>query len=539
MSFFRDLVRLGEQSRSSGNCASRMRMIQRAMAVSVTFTRGFAIPMRTGCNSPAHRHFILFGPLLLFWCCSLSPGFSASTPEALVGVSGTTITPKVGSTEMPVWIAGYSHGRQATGIHDDLWSRCLVVTAGTGSQQKTVALVSLDLIGYHYPEVLKIRRGFHEKYPEMKVDHLLVACTHVHEGPDAMGLWGKTVQQSGINSGYLEFVNASVVDTVAAAYRQRKPAQIRFGSAETHGYQVDIRLPQVKDETVLFMHAEDRNGKTIGTLVNWSSHPEVLGGDNTLITADYPYYLRQAIEKMLGGTTIFFVGSIGGLLTSEGAVVEDPATLRPAEEHSWRKAQIVGEGVAEVVLAAIPKAKPVPIERVDIRSKVIYLPLTNPHFRLASGLHLMPRQLFTNGQVDFSVEPGEKWGVTFDVPIGKEIQTEIDTITLGPAQILGVPGEIYPELVNGGIQNPQESGADFPGAAREEPPLRALMQGRYKLVFGLANDEVGYIIPKSQWDEKPPYAYGRKESQYGEINSCGHDTAPSLYLAFRELLAGK
>ena len=28
--------------------------------------------------------------------------------------------------------------------------------------------------------------------------------------------------------------------------------------------------------------------------------------------------------------------------------------------------------------------------------------------------------------------------------------------------------------------------------------------------------ELGYILPKRQWDEKPPFCYGRKSAQYGE-----------------------
>jgi hypothetical protein len=410
---------------------------------------------------------------------------------------------------------------------------------GKGTQQKTVVLVSLDLIGYHYPQVLKVREAFARIHEGPKVDHLLVACTHVHEGPDTIGLWGKTQQQSGINPAYLELVNAAVVETVRTACLSRQPAHIRFGLGEARGYQADTRLPIVKDETVLFLQAQGLKGKTIGTLVNWSSHPEVLGGSNTLITSDYIHYLRESLEKTLGGTAIFFVGSIGGLLTSEGVVVEDPTTHRSAEEHSWRKAQIVGEGVASAVIRGIQKAKLAAIGRMDIRSQVVYLPLTNVHFRLAGGLGLMPRQFFANGQVDLSAESGQKWGVPFEVPTGKEIQSEVDVITLGPAQILEVPGEIYPELVNGGIQRPQDPGADFSGAPREEPPLRSLMQGQYLFVFGLANDEVGYIIPKSQWDEDPPYAYDRKEPQYGEINSCGYDVAPVITSALKDLLANR
>ena len=53
-------------------------------------------------------------------------------------------------------------------------------------------------------------------------------------------------------------------------------------------------------------------------------------------------------------------------------------------------------------------------------------------------------------------------------------------------------------------------------------------------VIRLASDEVGYIIPKRQWDEKSPYCYGRAKSQYGEINSCGPETAPILMKALAD-----
>jgi hypothetical protein len=57
------------------------------------------------------------------------------------------------------------------------------------------------------------------------------------------------------------------------------------------------------------------------------------------------------------------------------------------------------------------------------------------------------------------------------------------------------------------------------------------------MLIGLANDELGYIIPKRQWDEKPPYCYGRKKPQYGEANSCGPETAPTICSAFKLLVA--
>jgi hypothetical protein len=127
--------------------------------------------------------------------------------------------------------------------------------------------------------------------------------------------------------------------------------------------------------------------------------------------------------------------------------------------------------------------------------------------------------LFQYGILLGLVHPGWYWGK------GK---TELDVIRIGDLEILTIPGELYPEIADGGIESPE--GADYPSAPIEVPPLRSQMQGKLNMIVGLANDELGYIIPKSQWDKKPPYAYGRTKSpQYGEENSPGPDVAPTIH----------
>ena len=64
-----------------------------------------------------------------------------------------------------------------------------------------------------------------------------------------------------------------------------------------------------------------------------------------------------------------------------------------------------------------------------------------------------------------------------------------------------------------------------------------MMPGKYKFVFGLANDEIGYIIPKSQWDVDAPYTYNRKDSPYGEENSLGPETAFILHKNLQEIIS--
>src|SRR5262249_8406171 len=114
------------------------------------------------------------------------------------------------------------------------------------------------------------------------------------------------------------------------------------------------------------------------------------------------------------------------------------------------------------------------------------------------------------------------------------VRTEVGYLRLGEVDVACIPGEIYPELVLDKVVEKAEPGADFPDAS-VEPAIYKQMPGPYRLMIGLANDELGYILPKRQWDEKPPFCYGLKKAPYGEINSLGPDTAGLLCEAFRDL----
>jgi hypothetical protein len=57
------------------------------------------------------------------------------------------------------------------------------------------------------------------------------------------------------------------------------------------------------------------------------------------------------------------------------------------------------------------------------------------------------------------------------------------------------------------------------------------------MLIGLAGDEIGYIIPKAEWDEKPPYLQNAKKAWYGEENSVGPDAAACIAAALHDLAA--
>jgi len=458
------------------------------------------------------------------------------------GAAKATITPDVKAAK--VYMAGFGNNRVATGVHDDLYARCLALAAG----DQTLAMCSVDLIGLFYDDVLKIREKVKAQAPE--VTHLIVASTHVHEGPDTMGLWGPTPFQTGFDLHYMDWLDEHIASTAVEAVRALQPARLAL-ARDDHPLlamlQSDGRPPYVKDPYLFVMClTSETSGHPIATLVNWSDHPETLGGKNTEITADYPHWLVSDLEEHLGGTAIFFDGSIGGLLSTLGddVALQDPETGEVAKDDTWRKAELFGHTLALVTERALKSAEPADVDSLVIRKAVFFAPMLNDRFRVGgvAGLYAGRKPLYTDGKLDPAIAEKEFPGYgKLKFATGHDTQTEVNYIQLlahgkMAAEISTVPGEIYPELVNGGIT--RYPGADFPDVPFE-PTLREHLKSRYQFIFGLGNDELGYIIPKAEWDDQPPWLKDKKDRWYGEVNSAGPEIAGAVTRALVGLIDQK
>ncbi len=475
---------------------------------------------------------------LLLCSLTLVPGI-ARGQHLRAGVAKAAITPGVGASK--VYMAGFGNNRIATGVHDDLYIRCLALAAG----ESTLAMCSADLIGLFYDDVLKVREKLKAQAPE--VTHLIVASTHDHEGPDTLGLWGATQFSSGMNEKYMDWLDEKIAATALEAVRTLEAARLTL-ARDDHPLlallQSDSRPPYVKDPYVFVMRlTASATGKAIATLVNWSDHPETLDSKNAEITADYPHWLCQFVEEHRGGTAIFFDGSIGGLLSTLGddVALQDPQTGQVAKDGTWRKAELFGTTLGQLVEQALRSGEEVTVDGLVVRRSVVFAPLSNDWFRVAgaAGIYRNRKPLYTDGKLDPATAEKDFPGYgKLKYATGKDTQTEVDYVQLVAqghvvAEIASIPGEIYPELVNGGIT--RYPGADYPDAPFE-PALRAHLKSKYQFVFGLANDELGYIIPKAEWDNEPPWLLNKKERWYGEINSAGPEIAGVVTRALVQLI---
>src|SRR5262249_16344903 len=136
-----------------------------------------------------------------FFPCPNAPAAEEQGLQA--GFAEEDITPKVGG-DKPVYMAGFGQNRKATAVHDPLLARAVVLKHGRAK----LALVSIDLVGFFPPNVVRVR----EQLPGFT--YVLVSSTHNHKGPDTLGLWGPNPFTSGIDRDYLKSVEEKVVKAV-------------------------------------------------------------------------------------------------------------------------------------------------------------------------------------------------------------------------------------------------------------------------------------------------------------------------------------
>jgi hypothetical protein len=439
-----------------------------------------------------------------------------------VGFGEADITPKLEGA--PVYLAGFGQNRKAVRVHDPLKVRAVVLRDG----DRKVALASADVVGLFHQVAVRVRK----RLPGFA--YILVSSTHNHDGPDTLGLWGPSPLKSGIDPAYLKRVEDQIVAAIHQADRSARAAHARIGTARAPELLHDGREPYVKhDELVALRFEEATGGKTAGLVVQWNCHPETLGGGNKEVSADFVAATVEHLQKRHGCPVVYLTGTVGGLMTSLHVPVKDEQG-KPLADGTHEKTRRYGQLVGELADRALAAAKPVRLTPIRAKVREVYLPLDNKLYVLGWNLGVLEREAFAWSGSPDKAEPLK------GKPSAKQracVRTEVGWLRLGELDVAAIPGEIYPELVLDKVQDPPDPGADFPRAP-VEPAIYKQMRGPYRMIVGLANDEIGYIIPKRQWDEKPPYCYGRKRPQYGETNSVGPDTAPILCEAFRQLTRG-
>ncbi len=305
--------------------------------------------------------------------------------------------------------------KPAVGAHDPLTVRAVAVD--------DTAIVCADLVGLHEDSCGRIRERC--CLPAVNV---VVAALHTHGGPVSMpGRLGGP-----LDAGYLVRVEDACVRAIDAAVATQRSATLHFGAGADPGVArnrrhdgglVDPALP------VLRLVASD--GTVIAVIVSYACHPVVLGADNLLWTADYPGFVRQAIDRAHpGAVAMFLTGCTGDANT--GHKVTASFSLAAQADRSFAAAERIGERVAAMALGAPMR----PIEgMVAAHSTTLALPFTEP------GLAPWPARVSVLRWCGVRIValPGEIFAAT-----ALHIRSAVDGPTVTIAYTDGVPGYFPP-----------------------------------------------------------------------------------------------
>jgi hypothetical protein len=373
-------------------------------------------------------------------------------------------------------LAGYGRNRAATGVHDDLFAKAVVVR----DPDRAIAIVTLDNIGLTRPDVLRIRKGVATALPDFDPHGVIITSTHTHSGPDAVGLWGPALWKSGRDEAYVVDLTHAAVRAVITANARVRPATSRIASEIVRFDWVENRSePDLLDLELSVIQFVDAAGAAIATLANYACHPTVLGGDNTRVSADYlvGYYLEMAHQH--GGEHLFLQGAIGGW-------------VQPLEAaDGFDQAERFGRELAGETTRLLGHARDNPYSPLAIRHATFDIPLENWGFRLMMWLGVLQRDLFDGA-----------------------MRTETSWFRIGAAEFVTHPGETSPAY---------------------SLASRAAMQADVEFVLGLTGDAIGYILKPGYFDDDAPYPH----AEYLRSVSVGPGAGPLLMETLEPLIGAE
>jgi len=376
-----------------------------------------------------------------------------SSPQ--VGSATVVINPPRGAS-----IPGYFHGRQVTGIHDDVQARATVIEG-----EPPLALLALDVIGVSRETVLAIRSAADADL-DLPGERIFVSATHTHTGPPMHSTFLTERDQQ-----YLEQLVVWCVEALRLAQGNLRPAALGVASIQVPGLAFNRRYwmadgsvktnpgignPEVvrpagpvndKLTVTAFRPLEDG---PLTLLVNFALHADTVGG--TEISADYVGYLTGALQEALGQDTVilFLNGPCGDINHWDvlGGKAEKPVDNEVSFMHGDQDPQYpqrVGHRLGEGVIDLLPDLEYEADWLVHEAHSLLTVGVRQPsaeQLERAEGLLVVkaPQDLQTIEEVyDYEARQLSRLEVT-------EVELEIQALRLGANALVGLPNEVFTEL---------------------------------------------------------------------------------------------
>jgi hypothetical protein len=489
-----------------------------------------------------------------------------------------------------VVIAGYGGAltgdpiRPARFVADDLWARALVVQKG----EQVFALIATDLVGFLHIYGNPVKRRIAER-TGIPYDSIVYMANHNHDGPDVVGIWAGP---SDLDYEYLAQVEEAMVRAVEQAHAQLTPAVMKAGSAYVEGCyeqstlrrkpgpdchlpvslrelsanpdaydvpinQIDLRDPMVFNHKVTaLMFTEEGSGRTLGTVVNFHDHPEVMLSRSNHLSSDFPHYVRRGMEERYGGVALYVSGTTGSqigtlrstlvplydeagqpVLDPDGRIDADgkpfPAFTRgdtpdPAGQPPFEKTRSLGFVVADVAIRALEGAQVSKDPKVEVKASSVDIPFSNPELGIAMAA------IQTEAKKRGYLKHRDDVPITADYcpeNLGQRscARITVAVVTVGDVTFITSPGEPSPEYLLGRGASQVDFGP--PWGVHAYPAMPRLLDyvpTREVMMLAISNGYFGYQLPEADflYDANHP-------NHYEELPSAGHlfgDTVGNKWL---------
>ena len=411
-------------------------------------------------------------------------------------------------------VAGYARTLSES-VMDDMYARAFYLNDNTGRGGMLYAVV--DCIGLSDTDVNRIRALVWDWAQEAGLRSIQIAATHMHSGIDTIGLWSD-IPHDGKDPAFQQHLIEQTAQALRAAFENRQDGRLFVADTVLEDMIEDTRYPYVFDEMLTRFRFEADNGTEI-YLLSAGIHPGMMGPLNPQISADFPAYAIRHIYEQTGAAAMFIQGAIGGLITvpnlygiiaehDQGNITYGPSLVPGFGQRMGQFALgEIGNLSEEAELPAV----------LNIASRQMELPIENIALLISVRLGMINHGVYRAGR-------------------GYFITIEIGYLRLGDlsesVDILIVPGELAPELAFGGFLCRKQSAnrRRYPRPAIFEALNRYEFASQRQIVFGLANNFIGYIIPENDFylDRWLPYfdiAHSRGgRRHYEETVSAGPQT---------------
>lgn len=353
------------------------------------------------------------------------------------------------------------------------------------------------------------------------VENFVIASTHTHASADTTARGP---------SWYYEYVRDQIKKSVDEALASMEYANLQTGAIPAKAFNIDRRIVTraVPDSELTWLRAVkySRPSETITTLVNFSAHPTVTAGNHDMHSG-FVGHLAKRLSELWGGTTVFMPGGLG-----------DQTVQRSFGRDG------IGYGLAELVFESAQRsAYTLKSNEIVAEQKILQIPADNASLVALNKIGVFMRDTtipgpHAAGPVQSIQQKGRARTPSCVGASPISVLSPVGGIRIGtPGKAQGDPGFVPGDRGDAVVmmQAPGEIFASISLTTKDY-----LSRARNVMVFGMANDHIGYIIPAEQYDVRGANAAGIAQpslemTNYEESLSTGRCTGDQILNALIEL----